>query len=134
MLRSSPLVAAIGPLTNVADALVGPHQIERLVIMGGDVVSGEPEHNLVCDVTAAQAVFAAGVPALVTGTDQTERVVLGDDEVAAIATSGDLGSLLAAEIGQFRTWLGRADSPHDAVAVLALSGLSCSLSPVAGSR
>jgi purine nucleosidase len=119
VLRESRLVAAIGPLTNVADALAGAHHIERLVIMGGDITSGKPEHNIACDVAAAQAVFAAGVPAVVTGIDQTERVVLGADQIAAIEASGVLGALLTAEIRQFWTWLGRPSSPHDPIAVLA---------------
>lgn len=119
LLRASPVVTAIGPLTNVADALDGPHSVEQLVIMGGDITSGRPEHNISCDVAAAQAVFASGVPAVVTGIDQTERIVLGDDQITAIEASGALGALLAAEIRQFRTWLGRPNSPHDAIAVLA---------------
>ena len=119
LLRASTVVAAVGPLTNVADALEGPHRIEQLVIMGGDITSGKPEHNISCDVAAAQAVFAAGVPAVVTGIDQTERVVLNEDEIAAIEASGALGALLAAEIRQFRSWLGRPNSPHDPIAVLA---------------
>jgi len=119
VLRASQIVAAIGPLTNVADALAGAHRIERLVIMGGDITSGKPEHNIACDVAAAQAVFAAGVPAVVTGIDQTERVVLGADAVAAIEASGALGTQLTAEIRQFWTWLGRPSSPHDPIAVLA---------------
>jgi purine nucleosidase len=118
VLRASTVVAAVGPLTNVADALDGPHSIEQLVIMGGDITSGTPEHNISCDVAAAQAVFAAGVPAVVTGIDQTERVVLKEDEIAAIEASGALGTLLAAEIRNFRTWLGRPNSPHDPIAVL----------------
>ncbi len=85
------MVAAVGPLTNVADALQGPHSVEQLVIMGGDITSGKPEHNISCDVAAAQAVFAAGVPAVVTGIDQTKRVVLDEDEIAAIEASGALG-------------------------------------------
>lgn len=120
MLRASEVVAAVGPLTNVADALDGPHGIEQLVIMGGDLTSGKPEHNIVCDVTAAQAVFAAGVPALVTGIDQTSRVVLDDADITAIERSGALGALLAAEIRQFRTWLGKPNSPHDPIAILAV--------------
>jgi purine nucleosidase len=119
LLRACATVAAIGPLTNVADALDGPHSIEQLVIMGGDITSGKPEHNLSSDVAAAQAVFASGVPAVVTGIDQTERVVLGEDEIVAIEASGALGAVLAAEIRQFRTWLGRPNSPHDPIAVLA---------------
>jgi purine nucleosidase len=119
VLRESKLIAAIGPLTNVANALDGAHHIEQLVIMGGDITSGRPEHNIACDVAAAQAVFAAGVPAVVTGIDQTERVVLGADVVTAIEASGALGTLLSAEIRQFWAWLGRPSSPHDPIAVLA---------------
>ncbi|WP_433364850.1 nucleoside hydrolase [Actinoplanes sp. CA-142083] len=119
LLRTGPTIAAIGPLTNVADALVQPHGIERLVIMGGDFASDEPEHNIKCDVAAAQATFHAGVPVLATGIDQTKRVVLDDDSIAAIRSSGVLGELLAAEIHQFRAWLGRPDSPHDPIAALA---------------
>lgn len=121
LLRASGVVAAIGPLTNVAAALEAPNAVDRLVIMGGDFgVSGEPEHNLKSDVAAAQAVFAAGVPAVVTGIDQTRRVVLAEDHIATIRAAGPLGAMLAAEIQQFRSWLGRANSPHDPVAILAL--------------
>ena len=120
LLRRSATVLAIGPLTNVADALDGPHTVERLVVMGGDFGSADPEHNLTCDAAAAQAVFAAGIPALVTGIDQTRRVVLDDSHVDAIAASGPLGEHLAAETHQFRRWLGRPNSPHDPVAILAL--------------
>jgi purine nucleosidase len=119
ILRASTVVAAVGPLTNVADALDGSHGIEQLVIMGGDITSGEPEHNVVCDVAAAQAVFGSGVPALVTGIDQTSRVALDETEISAIEQSGALGKLLAAEIRQFRTWLGKPNSPHDPIAILA---------------
>ncbi|WP_328472594.1 nucleoside hydrolase [Actinoplanes sp. NBC_00393] len=119
LVRAGRAVAAIGPLTNVAEAVAGPHHIEQLIVMGGDFASGKPEHNIQCDVAAAQAVFDAEVPALVTGIDQTERIVLDEDSIAAVRASGPLGELLAAEIHQFREWLGRPDSPHDAIAVLA---------------
>lgn len=119
LLRASRVVAAVGPLTNLAGALDGPHRIERLVIMGGDFGSTDPEHNISSDVTAAQAVFDAGLPTLVTGIDQTRRVVVGADHIEAIAASGPLGAQLAAEIHQFRHWLGKPNSPHDPVAILA---------------
>jgi purine nucleosidase len=119
LLRTGTTIAAIGPLTNVAEAVAQQHCIEQLIIMGGDFASGEPEHNIQCDVAAAQAVLDAGVPVLLTGIDQTERVVLDDDAIAAVRSSGALGELLAAEIHQFRAWLGRPDSPHDPIAVLA---------------
>jgi purine nucleosidase len=119
LLRESTVVAAVGPLTNVAEALEGTHGIEQLMVMGGDFVTGKPEHNVKCDVTAAQAVFEAGVPALVTGIDQTKRVVVTDSEIDTIAASGALGEWVAAEIRQFRTWIGHPNSPHDPIAVLA---------------
>lgn len=119
LLRTGPTVAAIGPLTNVATAIAQRHSIGHLVVMGGNVTSSEPEHNIKCDVEAAQVVFNASLPALVTGIDQTGRVVLDDESVAAIGSAGPLGELLAAEIHQFRAWLGRPSSPHDPVALLA---------------
>jgi purine nucleosidase len=119
LLRASATIAAIGPLTNVADAVAQQHGIERLVIMGGDFGSDEPEHNIRCDVAAARAALDAGVPVLATGIDQTRRVILDDDSIAAVRSSGPLGELLAAEIHQFRAWLGRPDSPHDPIAILA---------------
>ncbi|GAB3433741.1 nucleoside hydrolase [Flindersiella endophytica] len=119
LLRESAVVAAVGPLTNVAEALEGTHGIEQLVVMGGDFTTDGPEHNIECDVTAAQAVFAAGVPALVTGFDQTRRVAVTDAEVDTIAASGALGEWVAAEIRQFRSWIGHPNSPHDPIAVLA---------------
>ena len=120
LLRTSKVIAAVGPLTNVADVLESSHDVERLVVMGGDFSADEPEHNLLCDVAAAQAVFAAGVPAVVTGIDQTERVVLTDAQLGSIGAAGALGELLVAEIELFRKWLGRPDSPHDPIAILAV--------------
>lgn len=119
LLRSGTTIAAIGPLTNVADAVSGPHRVEQLIIMGGDFGSDDAEHNVRNDVAAARTVFDAGVPALVTGIDQTRRVILGDEAVEAIRSCGELGELLVAEIHQFREWLGKPGSPHDALAVLA---------------
>lgn len=120
LLRESAAVAAVGPLTNVAAALSGAHDISRLVVMGGDFTSGSPEHNIKCDVTAAQAVFASGVPVLVTGFDQTRRVAVTAAEVDQIAASGALGEWVAAEVRQFQSWSGgHPNSPHDPIAVLA---------------
>ena len=39
LLRASEVIAAVGPLTNVADALDAPNNIEQLVVMGGDFAS-----------------------------------------------------------------------------------------------
>jgi inosine-uridine nucleoside N-ribohydrolase len=59
------------------------------------------------------------VPAVVTGIDQTDRIVLSGDQLTEIENSGPFGQLLVAETELFRSWLGRPDSPHDAIALLA---------------
>jgi inosine-uridine nucleoside N-ribohydrolase len=73
-------LVGLGPLTNVAE-LFAAHPdckpwVKRLVVMGGAVRVGYngkpppgPEWNVKCDVQAAQAVFAAGVPLLVVPVD-----------------------------------------------------------------
>jgi inosine-uridine nucleoside N-ribohydrolase len=77
----------VGPLTNIAE-LLRKHPdckpwIKRIVLMGGSVRVGYdlkpppiPEWNLKCDVKAAQAVFASGVPLVVAPLDATAKVSL----------------------------------------------------------
>lgn len=88
-------VLAIGPLSNLADALArdpdGFAQIGRIVLMGGSVRRGyrdpawraasgpAPEYNIVQDIPAAKAVFASGAALTVAPLDATMAVF---DEVA----------------------------------------------------
>ena len=83
-------VLAIGPLTNLAQALVAePYLsagIERIVIMGGAVdvdgnatADGSPapaEWNFAADPAAAAAVFASGIPILLVPLDATNDVLI----------------------------------------------------------
>jgi inosine-uridine nucleoside N-ribohydrolase len=78
---------AIGPLTNLAEALERDpatfRKLERIVLMGGSVRrgyrdmawqgEGKPsiEYNILSDIKAAQAVFEAGVPLTVAPLDGT---------------------------------------------------------------
>jgi purine nucleosidase len=123
VLATSPTVIAVGPLTNVAEAVERPGLVvEQLYLMGGDFSLSKVEHNIKCDVDAAAVVFASGVPATVIGLDQTTRIRLGGAVVAEIEAAGPLGRLLAAEMRQF--WKFTAEDsnvPHDPAAVLMLT-------------
>lgn len=123
VLAASSTVVAVGPLTNVAEAVERPGRaLEQLYLMGGDFSLSKTEHNIKCDVDAASVVFASGVPATVIGLDQTVRIRLGGAVVAEIEAAGPLGRLLAAEMRQF--WKFTAEDsnvPHDPSAVLMLT-------------
>ena len=123
LLATSPTVVAIGPLTNVAEAVERPGRaIEQLCIMGGDFSLDKAEHNITCDIDAAAAVFASEVPATVIGLDQTTRVRLGGAVVAEIEAAGPLGQLLAAEMRQFWKFSAQESNvPHDPAAVVTLT-------------
>jgi amidohydrolase len=90
---------AVGPLTNIAELLTRHPDckpwIKRIVIMGGSVRVGydhkskpEPEWNIVCDIKAAQVVFAAGVPLVVAPLDATSNVPLGPEDRQRIFAAG----------------------------------------------
>ncbi len=78
---------AIGPLTNIA-RLLREHPdcklwIRRIVMMAGSVRVGyngkappETEWNIRCDIPAAQAVFASGIPLVVAPLDATTMLKL----------------------------------------------------------
>lgn len=80
-------LVTIGPLTNIA-RLFREHPdskpwIKRIVMMGGSVYLGyngkappEVEWNIKCDIPAARAVFASGVPLVVAPLDATTMLKL----------------------------------------------------------
>lgn len=123
LLASQKTIAAIAPLTNIAAALEQEaSQIARIHLMAGEFQSGVPEHNIKCDVDAAAAVFASGVPVVVIGLEQTERTRIGPADLSVIAASGPLGGFLAAEIEQFWAFTGNAfNVPHDPLALLTVA-------------
>jgi inosine-uridine nucleoside N-ribohydrolase len=76
---------AIGPLTNLAEALALepqlPQLVEQVIIMGGSVyrpgnVTPVAEANIICDPQAADQVFAAAWPITLVGLDVTMQLVL----------------------------------------------------------
>src|SRR5262245_30088424 len=76
------VIVCLGPLTNAAK-FIKEHpeeakKVARFVIMGGSVAVGydgvakpEPEWNIKCDIPAAKAVFASGLPLTVIPLDAT---------------------------------------------------------------
>jgi purine nucleosidase len=82
--RQNPLtIAALGPLTNLAVALVKTPDIaqgiEQLVIMGGGIAGGNvtpyAEFNCYADPHAAQVVLTSGIPITLIPLDLTHQVI-----------------------------------------------------------
>jgi purine nucleosidase len=85
--RGELTLLTIGPLTNIA-RLLREHRdckgwIRRIVLMAGSVRVGykgkappEIEWNIRCDIPAAQAVFASGIPLVVAPLDATTMLKL----------------------------------------------------------
>lgn len=85
-------VVTIGPLTNLATALIKYPQlakrIRRILMMGGAAVGGNrtpcAEFNIYADPDAAQAVFRSGVPIVMCGLDVTHQAYLTAEEIEAL--------------------------------------------------
>lgn len=119
-------VIAIGPLTNIAEAIKADERFSRSVrhlwVMGGSFADDEPEHNFRSDDLAARTVFASGIPTTVSGLEVTRKINIGSDELARIAGAGEVGRLIEAEIEQWwKFWDTAWNVPHDPVTVLTLT-------------
>lgn len=97
-------IATLGPLTNLAIALVkSPQIIEKIaqvVMMGGATTHGNvtpsAEFNIYCDPHAAQIVMTSGVPVVMMGLDVTHQAIATPNRLAKIRQIGDpIGTLVA---------------------------------------
>ena len=85
-------LATLGPLTNVAIALIqAPHvaqNIQEIVMMGGAITHGNitpsAEFNMYVDPHAADVVFRSGIPITLLNLDVTHQVLTTPDRLAAI--------------------------------------------------
>jgi inosine-uridine nucleoside N-ribohydrolase len=112
-----PVVLAIGPLTNIAEALRRAPRIAgraRFVGMQGAVRVGyqpgsppRPEYNVLADPEAARAVFAAPWDKTITPVDTCGSVVLRGEAYARFAAHAQArpDSLAAAVLETYRLWL-----------------------------
>ncbi|GAB4214598.1 MAG: nucleoside hydrolase [Synechococcales cyanobacterium] len=90
--ESPVTLATLGPLTNVATALImAPdiaRRIERIVMMGGAMglgnVTPSAEFNCYVDPHAAAVVFESGIPITMIGLDVTHQVLTTPERLAQI--------------------------------------------------
>jgi purine nucleosidase len=107
---SEPItIAALGPLTNIAVALIQCPQIvqhiEKLVIMGGTMgqgnITASAEFNIYVDPHAAHVVLTAGIPTTLITLDTTHQVLTTPQRLEAIRALGNPVSTAAAGMLSF---------------------------------
>ncbi len=138
LLHASPTPVAlvpIGPLTNIALLIRSfPHlapKIAHICLMGGSVGEGNSsasaEFNIYADPTAAEVVFASGLPITMIGLDVTHHAILDRGILDRLKALSGRSAQTAAELLQFAfdrsaEWgQGERMAIHDAVAVLHLA-------------
>ncbi|MFQ5623421.1 MAG: nucleoside hydrolase [Paracoccaceae bacterium] len=106
----SVTLCALGPLTNIALALVrAPDiagRIERIVLMGGGFFEGgnttpAAEFNVYVDPHAAKTVFASGVPITVLPLDVTHRALTTRVRIERFRGMGTPAGIATAELLDF---------------------------------
>jgi len=123
----------LGPLTNVAAALIGApdikERIERIVLMGGAAYEGNwtpaAEFNILVDPEAASFVFDAGIPLTMIGLDVTHKAQLYREDIERIRKLNKEVAIMVAELldfySGFHKTMGFTGSPlHDPLAVAAV--------------
>lgn len=127
-------LVAVGPLTNLAEALAAHPEIAEtardVVVMGGALrqkgnVTAHAEANIWQDPHAAERVFAAGWPVTVVGLDVTERVVLTAADLAPMPAASPACGPFLCQAAEFYFAFHKASEGlegchlHDPAAVIA---------------
>jgi purine nucleosidase len=117
-------LVAIGPLTNVAEAIEADPEfassLHHLYLMGGAFWMDQPEHNIKCDPEAAAIVFASGIPMTVCGLDVTLRAMLREADLPRLRAANDgVGPLLEDQVRRWWTFINANENHlHDPLAIL----------------
>src|SRR5688500_13170838 len=115
---------AIGPLTNVAEAISADDSfatsLRHLYIMGGAFWMEQAEHNIKSDPEAADIVFRSGISMTICGLDVTQRVRLREVDMSQIReAAGGIGSVLEDQVQRWWAFTGATENHlHDPVAIL----------------
>jgi purine nucleosidase len=125
-------ICAIGPMTNLALALVQHRDVARgirqIISMGGAFTAlGHrtpwAEYNIYADPHAAQIVYSSGVPVVVMPLDMTFQALITEQHISAIRESaGTVGEAIAGLLRRFDRSdiqrFGRPGGPiHDATTI-----------------
>ena len=129
-------IIAIGPLTNVANALKKKPSISKgiksLTIMGGSwMVGGNitpvAEANIYNDPEAADIIFNSGLAITMVGLDVTHKVFLSDSDISKLSSIGNQSGKFLKNISNFYINFYRETRNmdgcffHDATAVIAFT-------------
>jgi purine nucleosidase len=123
--RGNLHLMAIGPLTNIAQAILADIEVApaigHLTVMGGAFWMPNPEHNVRCDPDAADIVVRSGIPMTFCGLDVTLRAMLREDDMPRIRAARSVGPLLEEEIRRWWAFKHATENHlHDPLAVLSL--------------
>ncbi|MBW4652942.1 MAG: nucleoside hydrolase [Kaiparowitsia implicata GSE-PSE-MK54-09C] len=110
-------LATLGPLTNVAIALIKEPRlvgkIPHIVLMGGSIGQGNitpsAEFNIYVDPHAAHVVFSSGIPLTMIGLNATHTVMSTPDRIDRIRANDNAASLAAADL---LTFYGKDERDH----------------------
>ena len=120
------VLVAVGPLTNVAQALERGIRPGRIVLMGGAIAEGNmtpaAEFNIWADPEAAQRVFHSGLDVTMIGLDVTHGALLTPAWADRFREVGRVGTFVAELVEFFKQYHARTygwdGAPiHDAVAL-----------------
>lgn len=128
-------ILAIGPLTNIAAALVARPDIKRhiceIVLMGGNISENVAEWNVRLDAEAAYTVFHSGIKIKMIGSDMTwKHCMFSTEELErrkklSARSMDEVNAKMLAKWQNQPLYRNRIPCMHDALAVAAALDVPC---------